>query len=213
MDIHFPLKKISVSPYDKPWMTEELKSLRNRRQRVYRRQGRSSQYLEVKDEFDCKLKSAAAKYKDKIIAEVKEGKRGSSYPAIKKLGNREFEVLSKTADFDIPELVDNNLNAQQSADALAVFFSSISQEFDPVDVASRPPRIKDELEKGSNDVNIPLLNEFDVLKNMVKAKKPHSTVPGDLKRILVKECDVELSEPVTKIFNKITQFKFSQGLG
>ena len=25
MDIHFPLKKISISPYDKPWMTKELK--------------------------------------------------------------------------------------------------------------------------------------------------------------------------------------------
>ena len=56
-------------------------------------------------------------------------------------------------------------------------------------------------------MNIPILNKFQVLKKLVKAKKPHSTVPGDLKRILVKECDVELSEPVTKIFNKITQSK------
>ena len=33
VDIHFPLKKISISPYDKPWMTEELKAMRRRRQR------------------------------------------------------------------------------------------------------------------------------------------------------------------------------------
>ena len=55
MDIHFPLKKVSVSPYDKPWMTEELKALRRRRQRIYRKQGRSPQYHEIKDTFDNKL--------------------------------------------------------------------------------------------------------------------------------------------------------------
>ena len=40
-----------------------------------------------------------------------------------------------------------------------------------------------------------------------KAKKPHSTVSGDLKRILVKECSAELIPPVTIIYNKITSSK------
>ena len=31
-NIHFPMKRISISSYDKPWITEELKSLRRRRQ-------------------------------------------------------------------------------------------------------------------------------------------------------------------------------------
>ena len=46
MEIHFPLNSISVSPYDKPWMSEELRNLRRHRQRVYRKQGRSTKYLE-----------------------------------------------------------------------------------------------------------------------------------------------------------------------
>ena len=41
VDIHFPIKKISISPYDKPWMTEELKTMRRQRQRIYRKEGRS----------------------------------------------------------------------------------------------------------------------------------------------------------------------------
>ena len=40
-DIHFPLKEISISPYDTPWITEELKVMRRKRQRIYRKHGRS----------------------------------------------------------------------------------------------------------------------------------------------------------------------------
>ena len=39
VEIHFPFKKIS--PCDKPWITEELKALRRRRQRTYRKDERS----------------------------------------------------------------------------------------------------------------------------------------------------------------------------
>ena len=65
-------------------MTEELKALRRRRQRIYRKQGRSPKYHEIKDAFDNKLKAAALKYKEKIIAQVSEGKGGSSYSSIRK---------------------------------------------------------------------------------------------------------------------------------
>jgi hypothetical protein len=44
-DLHFPPKKISITPFDKPWITEELKTIRRRRQRIYRKEGRSSSFL------------------------------------------------------------------------------------------------------------------------------------------------------------------------
>ena len=65
-EIHFPLKKISISSYDKPWITEELKRIRRYRKRLYRKEGRSPSYLKVKDEFECKMKSEVAKYVNKI---------------------------------------------------------------------------------------------------------------------------------------------------
>ena len=204
-NIHFPLKKISVSPYDKPWITEELKAIRRRRQRIYRKEGRSSLYLEVKAEFDTKLEAEATKYRNKIQEEVANGKRGSSYSAIRKLGNRQFEAPVES--FDIPEFIENNFDDKQAAEALADHFSSISQEFQPIDVNKFPPNIKDELDKGRRDENIPILEEHEVHKKIISAKKPHSTVPGDLKRELIKECSVELVPPVTVIYNKITQSK------
>ena len=109
--------------------------------------------------------------------------------------------------FDIPEFVDMDLNDQQSAEALAEHFSSISQEFQPLDTSTLPPNLKEELDRGLVEKNIPKLEEYEVYEKMCKAKKPHSTVPGDLKRALVKECSAELVSPVTIIYNQITQTK------
>ena len=181
--------------------------IRRRRQRIYRKEGRSPSYLQVKKEFDEKLEIETQKYIEKIHEEVSNGKRGSSYSAIRKLGNREF-VNHKEADtFDIPEFVDKNFDDKQSAEALADYFSSISQEFQHLDPNKFPPNIKDELARGRIDRNFPVLEEFEVYEKIVKAKIPHSTVPGDLKRILVKECSVDLVSPVTMIYNKITESK------
>ena len=69
------------------------------------------------------------------------------------------------------------------------------------------PAIKDELERGAREFNIPILEEYQVYEKVNRAKKPHSTVPGDLKRVLVKECSEELISPVTKIYNEITRSK------
>ena len=140
-EIHFPLKRITITPYDKPWVTEELKLLRRRRQRLYRKEGRSSSYLKVKEEFDKKLKSEVDKYTNKLKEEVANGKRGSTYTAIRKLGNRPFDSSPNT--FDIPEFVQNNLDDEQAAEALADHFSSISQEFQPIDVTQFPPNLRD----------------------------------------------------------------------
>ena len=67
--------------------------------------------------------------------------------------------------------------------------------------------IKDELNKSTSEVNIPILEEHQVYEKINRAKKPHSTAPGDLNRLLVKECSVELISPVTKIYNEITKSK------
>ena len=48
---------------------------------------------------------------------------------------------------------------------------------------------------------------MQIFLSFIRAKKPYSTVPGDLKRVLVKDCSAELTTPVTKIYNLITKTK------
>ena len=118
-----------------------------------------------------------------------------------------LNLLKGSETFYVPEFVEENLDIQQSAEALAEYFSSISREFQPLNIDELSPAIKDELKRGINEVKIPILEEHQVYEKITRAKKPHSTVPGDLKRLLVKECSVELISPVTKIYNEITRSK------
>ena len=62
------------------------------------------------------------------MREVTEGKRGSSYPAIKRLGRRPGE--QPHAQFNLPGHVENNYSPEQSAEILAQHLSHISQEYD-----------------------------------------------------------------------------------
>ena len=50
---------------------------------------------------------------------------------------------------------------------------------------------------------VPKLEEYEVLKKICKAKKPNSSVPGDLPKKIVKEFKCELSCPVTIIYTSI----------
>ena len=198
VDEHFPLKTVKLSSYDTPFFTERLRLLRRQRQREYRRSGRSEKYLDIKKLFDEAFLKAAHNYKDKIIAEVTEGKRGSSYKALKKLGNSSAEE----ENFQIPSHVDSNLTPQQSAEVLADYFSVISQEFDPIDRSKFSPALKQKLLLPSD--GIPTLEEYEIHKKIVSSKKPNSSVPGDLPKKVVNTFSVELARPMEIIFNAIT---------
>ena len=78
--------------------------------------------------------------------------------------------------FHIPQFVDNYYDDEKSCET----FSSISQEFDPIDVDKFPIFIKKELDIGRNMAEVPSLLEHEVYEKILKAKKPHSMVPEDL---------------------------------
>ena len=58
----FPQKTFKISMKDKPFMTKELKQLDRTKKRVYRKQGKSIKYMELKSKFDHKYKKAASEH-------------------------------------------------------------------------------------------------------------------------------------------------------
>ena len=56
---NFPEKVVTISDFDKPYITEELKLIRRQRQRTYQKHGKSAKYIELKELFDKKLKLKA----------------------------------------------------------------------------------------------------------------------------------------------------------
>ena len=66
-----------------------------------------------------------------------------------------------------------------------------------------PPNIQNFLRNDDRSV-APKLTVQAVLSRIMKAKKPHGVIPGDLPPKLVKHCSNYLAKPITAIYNTIT---------
>ena len=205
VDQHFPKRMISVGDGDLPYFTEELRKLKRRRQRAYRMFGRrSDQYLKLKQSFEVKKKKEATKYVNKINQEVLEGKRGSGYAAIRKLGNRPGDS-GKRKTVVVPSYVDQGLTPTQAADRLAVYFSEVSQSVEPLDEEKFYPALRLALEEGRSSLDKPIISQHQVYCKMLKITKPNSSVPEDVARPVIKRFSYLFAGPVAKIFNRAVQ--------
>ena len=117
---YFPLKKITVSPLDKPYFNEEFRLLRRQRQRCYKKFGKTEKYVEIKNRFDSKLLIEKQKYREKLLKEVKEGKRGSTYSALKKMSLHCDQV--QKPEFILPKHQLLNLLPLQCAEKISDYF-------------------------------------------------------------------------------------------
>ena len=198
----FPLKSITISSQDQVWFTEELRALRRSKMREYDRHGKSQKYSELKEKFDQKFQNEIRKYRQKVELEVLEGKRGSYYPAIKKLGLRPWDTPQPT--FQLPDYVERKLSASESVEILADYFSSISQEYSPLKISNLPPCVQSHLSTESRDQIIPRLTVYDVYCKILRARKPNSSVPGDIPRKLIQHFAPHIAVPAAAIFNTIS---------
>ena len=84
----FPEKRIVCYSDDKPWYNVQLRQLKRQLMREYAMKGKSQIYVQLHENYTSKIKEAINNYKEKMKQEVLEGKRGSIYPIVKKLGSR-----------------------------------------------------------------------------------------------------------------------------
>ena len=76
------------------------------------------------------------------------------------------------------------------------------KSFPPLDPSSLPQHVQEVLNK---DTIPPAISEYDAYCKIVAAKKPRSSVPGDIPRELIQEFAPELSTPVSRIITSIVQ--------
>ena len=138
------------------------------------------------------------KYVAKIQIEIKEGKMGSGYKTIRKLGNRPGEGW-KRQEVIIQSYVELNLSPTEAANKLALHFSAISNTVEPLDPDSFHPALKLTMKEGQK----PVLSQHEVYRHTMKVRKPNSAVSGDVPRPLMKKYPFLNAAPITKIFNKM----------
>ena len=125
--------------------------------REYNKHGQSSKYFELREKFDVLFRSERAKYLAKIQREVAECKRGSIYPILKKLSLRPGDTPH--GSFQLP--IHAGLSPSQIAEVISTYFSSISQEYMPLKIASLPPNLQKSL-KNADQSLAPTLTIKDV---------------------------------------------------
>ena len=202
IDQHFPHKQVTVIDGDLPYFTEELRQLRRQRDGAYQRNGKDGLYYEKQNKFTRKLKCEAQKYKNKIVQEVNDGKRGSGYSAIRRLGESPAD-REQRKEFTIPAYVEAGLTPQQAAERLADHFSAISQTVAPLNLNNFSPALKREIQNGKNCLNKPTVSQHQVYMKLMRIKKPNSSVNGDVHRKLIQEYPFLWAGPATQLFNKI----------
>ena len=113
---------------------------------------------------------------------------------------RPGETTSST--FSLPSHIEENLSALESSDKICEFFSSISQEYSPLNVESLPDRVRDKL--AGDPCCHPHLADHDVYDALKKGKKTCS-VPGDIPVRLLNEFLPELTAPIAAIYREAIQ--------
>ena len=200
LNIHCPQTQVWSRPGDVPFVTEKMKVLKRVILREYEKRGKSEKYWKLKSTFKQNYENEVRKYKEKIIDDVRNGSRNCSYSALHKLGVRPGDSMSNT--FHLPSHVENNLSPGQSVELIADHFSAISQDYDPINIDNFPAKMRYDLRHPDMSV-VPRLEEYQVYKKICSAKKPNSCIKGDLPKKIVQEFSVELSSPITVIYNSI----------
>ena len=97
----FPQKTTKLGVGEEPFITSELKNLKRRRMREYRKNFKSAKYLRLKEEFEEKYKNCAQKHLRKNVDSLKETNPGQSYNIMKKLGAKPGE-WDQSNSFTLP---------------------------------------------------------------------------------------------------------------
>ena len=202
MDKFCPEKDMKISSQDKPWITAELKRISRQKSREYQKRGKTKKYKELAAIFKEKYNQEASKFLRNKMDELRESKPGQAYNILKKMGAQPGDCIDANT-FTLPTHEILGLTPQQSAECIANYFASISQEFQPLDQSTLPTRVQSKISGVSHSP--PVMEEYEIHQAIKQAKKPKSVLPDDLPRQIVKEFAPELSTPICSLVNNILQ--------
>ena len=189
LDKVVPIKKVTFSSEDSDFFTPELKQLDRQRKRIYFKQGRSSKFKIANKKFKLKMKNAKYSYYDRMIKDLNYSNPRQWYSKMKRImsNNNDF-----SSDINIEEIC--HLSDEEQAEALASYFSSVSQEYKPL---------------SKSDVKLPQITENPsnyfssafVLPNMERIKTNKAKTQGDIPSKIIKRFSKFFVDPFTELLN------------
>ena len=126
LDEIFPEKIRKISSDDQAWITHRLKMLDRRRKRLFHKERRSEKWKQLNKMFKQEVKTAKAQFYKKTVADLKKKSPGQWYSALKRITSSD----QRSDQINIEEI--NHLTDQEQAERIAEKFSSIQNEYQPL---------------------------------------------------------------------------------
>ena len=189
VDRHFPLKTVNRKDTDLPWFDSRARRMVKKKAAIYRAEGASTRWQNFRDKLDSYLDNRREQYVDRQRVNFTGPDASANfYRNVKAFGTAE-----RPKTFDVRDLCPGRSDSE-AANEIADYFNKISREFKPLTPSEIPATYHRQLD---------LLSEGQVEAMIRKAKKPKSTVKGDIPPALVNPAAPYLSKPVADIYNAI----------
>ena len=189
LDQYFPEKIVKMSSLDKKWFSPQLKLLHRQVQREYYKYKKSPKFIKLKRKFK-KLKRKSVKlFYSNFVTKLKQTNPGKWYGMAKQIGAIGQNISDEQIQIDCLQELDD----QASAEKIAYFFASTSNEYVPADPLQIPSYLP--------SLPPPQVEEFSVYMKLKKLKNTRSTYPIDIPNKLRNEFSPFLAGPLTNILN------------
>ena len=179
-DRHFPYKTYRVRSNEYPWITHGIRRLTKKRKRLYRHEGKSRRWHEMRETTERMIEES----KETFINNIESNSSGDSayFNAVKRLSSKTAPMKWKVADL-FPDDGD-------SAGKILEYFGSIGDSLPPITEHPEPTTFR-------------TISPGEVMKRIREGKNVKSAVKGDMLPFLVKPCADIIAKPVSIIFNAV----------
>ena len=181
-------KKSSEPAWMSDWLRDEIED----RRKVFKTdQKRSNRWKALKDKISRSVRKRKKKHNEFILDKFNnESNPGKFFHHLQcLLSNNNKEMWSPMSMYP-------GQSKSEVAEKVADFFNDISSQFEPLDITKVPTTF---------EANLPKLTTEQVIDRLKKAKKPTSSVPGDIPSVLYNKFVNKLAGPIAHIFNLITE--------
>nr|XP_054775487.1 uncharacterized protein LOC129283941 [Lytechinus pictus] len=188
----FPEKYFKRRARDKPWFNVKIRSLINQRELAHRSR-KFDRYHQLRNKVQREISRAKSTYFRNKVEHLKQSEPGKWHRQIRSLTG-----MTKKPSFSLgPE----DESPRQIAENLNVHFSQVCNVLPPLDLSALPAYLP-------APSSPPVIQEHEVykrLKRLNASKAPH---PNDVPTRLFKEFALEISGPLSKIFNECLKFGY-----
>ena len=184
-----PEKVLRIASDDQPWMTDKLKKIARKKERIFWKERRSERWKKINKLFQQKKKEAQTDFNKNMIEQMKSANPSKWYSIWKRISKIDE---GKSDQIVVPDIC--HLTDQEQAEAIATKLQTTSNMYKPVedDDIELP-----DIPQGS----IPEISPAKVREYMQKLSIRKSTAKGDIPAKIIKECASFLCLPLSDIIN------------